>query len=325
MWRALLLVLFALPAAASPKVAVAEVAAPPDLVGLGAQVTEELVALARAQRMSVVPPDEVRRRVGEKLYAELNDCADDARCLAERVAALGPLRLVSGTLARTESAYLLDLWLFDGGTRAFVATARLSVLIGSRRLLTELRAATPRLLRGERQASGTLSISADVEGASAQVDGAPPRPLPVELELSAGKHLLRVERPDYLPVERYVLIEPGRRVEQRLRLHPVPRRIDLRPGEPRTETEVTRSRGLRVPGFALAALGVGALSLGGGVVAGMAAGRTEADPELARRYQLGSIGMYALGGALVGAGAVATAYQTLHVEPGVRIALGGRW
>ena len=63
-----------------------------------------------------------------------------------------------------------------------------AILIASRRLIPDASEAIPPLLRGEREARGTLVVTANVPNARVTVDGEDAGPAPATVRLKPGKH-----------------------------------------------------------------------------------------------------------------------------------------
>ncbi len=68
---------------------------------------------------------------------------------------------------------------------------------------------------------GKVFISSPVEGARASIDGGPPRPLPLELELSVGSHKVRVGAPGHSSQALTVLVHPGETTRENVGLIPL--------------------------------------------------------------------------------------------------------
>lgn len=104
---------------------------------------------------------------------------------------------------------------------------------------------------------GRLAISASVPDADAVVDGGPRRPIAGVIELPAGAHLVRLERPGYEPAERTVDVPAGGEAPLVVTLVPT------------TETRALIEEGARTRrrvGWSMGAAGA-ALLVGGGIYA----------------------------------------------------------
>jgi hypothetical protein len=251
----LLALLVGAQARAAQTVAVVELVTPPNMMGLGAQVSQRAVAAAKAQKAKVIPPEELLARLGPQRYQALQQCADNPACARSNLAGVSAERVVLGSLMRDERSYLLKLWLIDLARGEVVAQVDRAILIASRRFTQHLDEAVPRLLRAEKEAVGRLKISSSVQGAEVTVDGNPVGPAPIELTLKPGAYEVRVDKPRHLPVRRLVRVEANQTTAEELRLL-------LAPGElPPDETDLVasagpgraRGGGLRTAVFILAA------------------------------------------------------------------------
>ena len=63
-------------------------------------------------------------------------------------------------------------------------------------------AAIPRLLRGEREAVGTLKLTANVKGATVTIDGEPFGVTPLSIALKPASTRSKLEKKSYLSVSR---------------------------------------------------------------------------------------------------------------------------
>lgn len=259
-----LVLLLASAAPARGRLAVVEVDSPPSMMGLSAQLTRMLLQSAGEQGYAVVGPEELSKRLGLKRYQELQACRGNAGCASSKLGGVAP-RAVLGTLGRDERSYLVKLWLVDLENLSLLAEVDRSILIASRRLMSDVEAAIPGLLRGEKEARGTLKLSANVKAAAVWLDGEAVGKTPLTLELKPGKHELRVEKKAHLPVDRLVAVEAGQLVEIEIRLL-------LKPGEV-AEAELPpmvgqqlpegAGSGIRVPTAAWVAGGVALAALAG--------------------------------------------------------------
>ncbi|HMK74245.1 MAG TPA: PEGA domain-containing protein, partial [Myxococcaceae bacterium] len=189
------LALFVTSASAAPaqNLAVVEVTAPSMMQGLAQQITQQVVDAARAQGMTVVPPEELENFLGPKNTLALKQCGGAPGCVSARLAELPVGRAVVGTLARDETHYLVHLWLLSLSPPAVVAEVDRAVLIASRRLQQDIGAAIPGLLRGQQDAKGTLVVETAVPGAEVTLDGEPAGKTPLTTMLKPGKHQIHVE------------------------------------------------------------------------------------------------------------------------------------
>lgn len=208
--------------APKPRVAIVDVEAPPTMMGLSAQVTLKVLEAARKLGYPVVSPEEIRAQLGEKEYAELQRCHQKTTCIALHLAKVKADHLVVGTLGRDEKNYLVRLWLIDLNKSEVITDLDRPILIASRRLTQDVVAAMPGLLRGEKEARGTLKLSSNAPRVAVTVDGESHGLTPLTLELKPGKHEVRLEKKAYWPVTRLVTIEPNRVTDEVVRLIVIP-------------------------------------------------------------------------------------------------------
>lgn len=216
--------LVALVSGASPRVAIVDVDAPDLMMGLGAQVTRALLTAAEAERLDVVTPDALRGQLEAAQYAQLKKCAGNVACAAQLLSSVGVERAVLGQLGRDERNYLLKLWLVDLKGLAVIADVDRRILIAARRFQKDVEQAAPPLLRGEREARGTLVVESNVADAQVSVDGDFIGTPPVTLQLKPGKYEVKVERRKYLGGTRLVAVEANQVSTERIQLL-------LKPGE----------------------------------------------------------------------------------------------
>src|SRR5512139_1283247 len=106
-----LLCLLAAAAAAGPargaegRLAVVSLDAPADLAFTGKSVAEAFARAAAKSGGEVLAPADVETKLGHAATQALVRCADDARCLAAKGAALGVDRIVGGWLRKRGEAY----------------------------------------------------------------------------------------------------------------------------------------------------------------------------------------------------------------------------
>lgn len=253
-------------AAAPTTVAIVDIDAPDSMLGLAAQVTNELIAEAEKQKYTVIRPDALRGKMDEKRYLTLKKCNGNPACVSNELGGFAARRAVIGSLGRDEKNYLFRLWLIDLETLEVVADVDRSVLIAARRLQKDVEQAIPPLLRGEKEARGRLIISSNLADAKVTVNGEPVGPLPQTITLRPGKHEVKAERLKYLPVTRLVGVEANQDTRVELKLLLIPGQIadaDVVPALAKKEDVAAESAGTVSPltwvlgGVTLAAAGTG--------------------------------------------------------------------
>ena len=211
--------------AASPKTAIVDVDAPELMMGLGAQVTRAIVAEAQAQKLDVVLPDDVRAKMDSHHYDTLKKCGGNVACAAQELSSLGVRRAVLGKLTRDERNYILKIWLLDLQGLTVIADVDRSILIAARRFQKDVEQAVPPLLRGEREARGTLVIEANLADAQISVNGDFAGAPPLKLTLKPGKYEVKAERKKYLPITRLVAVEANQETKLEFKLLLIPGQI----------------------------------------------------------------------------------------------------
>lgn len=202
--------------------AIADVDAPDVMMGLGAQVTRELLAEAEAQQLKALTPDQLRGMLPADRYAALKKCRDSSACVAQALSGTPVTRIVTGSLQRDERNYLLRLWHHDVKTGALVCDVDRAILIAARRFQKDVAQAIPPLLRGEREARGTLVVESNVANAQISVNGDFIGTPPATLTLKPGKYEVKVERNKYLPVTRLVAVEANQKTTEFVKLLLIP-------------------------------------------------------------------------------------------------------
>lgn len=218
-------VFLALTLAAAPKLAVVEVDAPDLMMGLGAQVTRALVTEAQNQKYDVVTPEALRARLDARRLESLRKCGGNAACVAQELSGLGVQRAVLGRLGRDEKNYLLKLWLVDVDRLEVIADVDRPILIAARRFQKDVEQAVPPLLRGEREARGTLVIDANLTDAQVTVNGEFVGTPPLTLTLKPGKYEVKLERNKYLPVTRLMAVEANQTTKEDIKLLLIPGQV----------------------------------------------------------------------------------------------------
>lgn len=252
-------------AAAPARLAVVELWSPPNLSGIAVKLTQDIVdAAMREKNMKVTGPLEVERALSEDALRSLKACTGRAACVAQWAAPLQVDRVVVGALDRTESTYLVKLFLVDLKSKSVVSSVDRSILIASRRLQSDVAAAIPGLLEGKAEAKGKLTVSTTSPNANMYFDGELVGRTPFTVETKPGKHTLKVTKEGYLPVERFVNVEENRNEQVALMLTKIPGAVvedDLPVAAKKAEAQ---GGGFSLPvgtwvaaGAALAAVGVG--------------------------------------------------------------------
>ena len=211
--------------AAAPRLAVVDLDAPPQLANVARSVADALARKAAAAGFEVAGPAEVERRLGRADHRHLARCADDARCLADRGAALGVDRIVGGSLGQRGASYRLALVHADARTAARLGGLEREIPVGARRLQREVDDAAPALLAGGEEPPGVLRVVTEVSGASVTIDDAPAGKTPLARAVRPGRHKVKVELEGYADAEPgWVEVPSGGFVEHRARLYLIPAR-----------------------------------------------------------------------------------------------------
>jgi hypothetical protein len=211
--------------AASPKIAIVDVDAPELMMGLGAQVTRAIVTEAQNQKLDVMLPEQVREKMDARRYESLKKCGANVACAAQELESLGVKRAVLGKLTRDERNYILKLWLFDVSALTLIADVDRSILIAARRFQKDVEQAVPPLLRGEREARGTLVLEANLADAQITLNGEFAGTPPLNLTLKPGKYEVKLERKKYLPITRLVAVEANQETKVTLKLLLIPGQV----------------------------------------------------------------------------------------------------
>lgn len=226
-----LLCLLAAAAAAGPahgaegRLAVVALEAPPDLTFMGKSVAEAFAAAAAKAGGEVLAPSAVEAKLGRAATRELVRCADDARCLATKGAALGVDRVVGGWLRKHGEAYRVALVHADARRGERLGGIEREIPIASRRLQKDVAAAAPALLAGDADASGILRVVTEVPGAKVTIDDADAGATPLARTVKPGRHKVHVSGEGYqdaTPI--WVEVPANAIVEHRPRLYHVPAR-----------------------------------------------------------------------------------------------------
>ncbi|MGQ0506247.1 MAG: PEGA domain-containing protein [Myxococcaceae bacterium] len=280
MLRPLLVVLalsVAGPAVAQKRLAVLDVSTPPFMMGLGNQVLQTVLSSAQEQGYKVTPPDEVRIAVGDKTYEDVLRCEGRPGCVTGKLSSLKVDRIVVGSLNRDEKSYLLKLELLDLKKGTVVSSVDRAVLIAARRLAQDVTEAVPPLLRGEREALGTLELTTNTRAAEVTINGENAGATPLTVKLKPGKHEVKLRKERYLTVSRWVTVEANQVTQDDVRMILQPGQVDDETAALPVENAEKKSDGpaFRVPTSAWIALGAGAAAAAAGVGFGVSAQRAE--------------------------------------------------
>jgi hypothetical protein len=216
---------FALPAGRAPSFAVLDLVAagvPPESVAtLGAIVAEELVAIRGAR---VVGRDDIRAMLALEANKQLAGC-DDVSCLAEIGGALGVDYLVAGSVGMIGEVYVVGLRLIEP-QRASVASRVSESFTGRPEQLVGAVRHAARRLTGIDGGAGALALTASEPDASLFLDGKEVGPLPPEGigALPAGRHSVRLAKPDFADWASDVYVQPGAPTALTAELIPLPSR-----------------------------------------------------------------------------------------------------
>ncbi len=222
---AMLALAVAAPGAAKPADRVVILDLDTTMVGMASQATSALREAAAREKINVVPAEEIRTKLGPKKYNELVKCAGKPACVAQGLGDFADLtRAISGSLTVDEKNYHLRVALIDIKTLEVVADVDRLILIASRRFPKDVKELAGPLIRGEREARGTLTVQTNAKDAQVTVNGEFVGVAPVTLTLKPGKHEVKVERTKYLPVTRLVDLEANQN-------QTVDIRMILKPGE----------------------------------------------------------------------------------------------
>lgn len=211
--------------AATPRVAVVGLDAPPQLANVARSVADALARKAAASGWDVVGPEALEQRLGRDGLRALARCGADGVCLADRGAALGVDGIVGGTLAQAGPSYHVALVHADARTGRRVGGLEREIPVASRRLQRDVADAAPGLLRGGEEPTGVLRVVTEVPGAAVTVDDAPAGRTPVSRVVKPGRHRVKVEMAGYADADpAWVDVPGGGVVEHRARLYLIPGR-----------------------------------------------------------------------------------------------------
>ena len=100
---------------AADRLAVVELSTPPNMVGLGSQLTRLLVEDAQRQGYQVIPRRRSSGCCDPRRCCSSRTAPGRSACVAANLADVAADRAVVGSLDRDEKRYLLRLWLVDLG------------------------------------------------------------------------------------------------------------------------------------------------------------------------------------------------------------------
>lgn len=261
------------------RLAVVELDTPPTMMGLGGQVVQQVLTSAKTLGYLALPPDQVREKLGSHGAERVQKCEGRPRCVAGELGPLGVERAVVGRLSRDDKSYLVKLALVDVASGEVLADVDRSILIASRRFKQDVAEAVPRLLRGQGEARGTLVISANAKNVTVWVEGEQVGKTPVTVQLKPGKHEVRLEKKNYLPIRRLVTVEADQTTNEAFRLILEPGAVDEDerpiPALAATKEKPAETTGLHIRLPAWIAFGTAAASAGAASYFGIVSQRTE--------------------------------------------------
>jgi hypothetical protein len=236
----------------------------PAMLGIAGLMSQKSVGAAAKLGIAVIPPNTTETKLGREAMKKLAACNLKAPCLAPLLQPLGTARALVGSLDRDDVHYIVTLSLVDVAQGTVVATGTRRVLIASRQLDAEYDAMLPDVLAGKTQAPGTLSVSSNARHARVFVDERPMGEVPLSTDLPPGKHVVRLEKQLYLPIERYVELKSGETAQADFKLQLMPNQVDpdaavaVDPNAVSAHTDVPsgpmpRIAGLPAPAFVAAA------------------------------------------------------------------------
>ncbi len=262
---------------AAENFAVVDVDAADALMGLGAQVTRQLVEEAQNQQLHALTPDQLSTQLPAERYGALKKCRDNTSCVARALAGTNLTRVITGVLTRDEKHYLLKLWHHDVKNSSIVCDVDRSVLIAARRFQKDVEQAVPPLLRGEREARGTLVVDSNVPTAQISVNGEFIGTPPVTMTVKPGKYEVRIEKNKYLPVSRLLTVEANQTTSEKFKLLLIPGQTaddELTPKVVTTRADEAPPRSLSIPTWVSG--GVTVVAGLSASIFGILAGRAEA-------------------------------------------------
>ncbi len=208
-----------LPRAALLPISVAGTIADADRVALTMQL---LVGLERGDFV-VIPPEVVRTHVRDAA-----ECAR-ARCLVRVADKTGATHVVRAVITGRDRHYKLQLDLVDGRTGSVIASSRDGCEICGVSDVGDLMASAAAGLRNKLDALATgpaaLVLSSRPAGATIIIDGEIVGTSPLELSVSPGKHVIRVQREGFISAERELVFVNGVAEKMSFELERLPSRL----------------------------------------------------------------------------------------------------
>jgi PEGA domain-containing protein len=209
---------------------------------------------------------------------DLRDCSGDDKCLAAIGKQLGVEIVVSGSVAALGDSYIVNIKAVDVATAKQIRRIASDPLRGSPdELIEAVRVAAYRLLAPD-QLQGSITVLTDLVGASVAIDGKEvgktPLPRPIG-KLGLGPHQLRVAAAGYVPFAETVDVrfQKSTRVVVRLAAEQPAGGGATAIGS--TTRRVKRAAETPWYGSTWFYLGVGALAIGAGALAGYELGKDD--------------------------------------------------
>jgi hypothetical protein len=176
------------------------------MVGLTDEISR-LAAQAARSTYLVEAAEKVHATLGEGAPEKLTACGADVACRVAILAPLGVDRALGGTLAQSETSYVVSLWLLDLREKKVVAQLNRSILIASRRLEADLTDALPKMLAGRVEGSGEIVVRSEPAASMVTVDDSPVGGgSEIRKAVEPGKHRVVIEAEGYLTTEHWVQV-----------------------------------------------------------------------------------------------------------------------
>ncbi len=261
--------------AASGKLAVPTLFSSPSLYGVSGLLAQKAAQAAQAQGYIVIGPDAVATAAGRDNMKKAAQCDLKPACLMSYLSGFGADRALVGSIDRDDVHYVVHLVLIDLSKGDLLGSGQRTVLIASRQLESEFDAMLPDVLAGKMQAITQLKVTSNAKHARVTIDDRPMGEVPLTVELSPGKHEIKVEKVNYLPSDRFVDAKIGETTPVEIALTLLPNRYD--PDEAMAQPVIEHREGqsdtndkvLGAPIGSLIALGVGVAAAGVGTYFGV--------------------------------------------------------